>query len=98
LKLGAVKVTYGGEEVYKSLPEDQKNFFQIEKTSDREWSSEREWRIPGDLDLGAISPQDIVIIVADEEEVAVMQSLVANRVESLESFARYFLPDHGLKR
>jgi predicted Rossmann fold nucleotide-binding protein DprA/Smf involved in DNA uptake len=98
LKLGAVKVTYGGEEVYKSLPDDQKNFFQIEKTSDREWSSEREWRIRGDLDLGAISTQDIVIIVADEEEVAVMQSLVANRVESLESFARYFLPDHSLKR
>ncbi len=61
-KLGAVPVTYGKPHNRQRLAPDQRYRFQsIGKTYD--WTTEREWRVQGDLDLSDCGRRDVRIFV-----------------------------------
>ena len=72
LDLGAAPVLYGDEEVWSQLPQDQRFRFQLHRPPRTDWSGEKEWRLSGDLDLAALSPSDIKVIVPTEEEAALI--------------------------
>ncbi len=68
LSKGARKVTYIGEDGFKSLQEESRVFFQLFSCSSLNWFEEKEWRIVNDLDFSAIDPSDWYVIVPDEED------------------------------
>jgi len=63
VELGAVPVIYGGEETWKALPDREKFRFQYHHPPVTDWSLEKEWRLPGDLDLSQI-PADRIRVIA----------------------------------
>jgi len=73
LKLGARKVIYGDEEVYRNLPEDSRHLFQVERPNRQDWSGEKEWRVLGDLSLRVIDPEEVTIIVENEGECSIVR-------------------------
>lgn len=64
-RLGMQKVVYGDAQTQRDLPADQKFRFQA-SGSTHDWSTEREWRSPSDVDLSALDPSQILIFVPDE--------------------------------
>jgi len=75
---GAQKVTYGaGVQHVEPL-----HFFRP-ITPEKDWSTEVEWRLPGDLDLGKIRDQDAIIWVQSRSQVSEMQKLSPFPVRSL---------------
>jgi hypothetical protein len=71
-RLGARPVIYGDEADYKQLADQDKPYFQprgIKNTrNDQDWSSEREWRLLGDMDFLEIDQESIVVFVATQTE------------------------------
>ncbi len=69
---GARPAVYGDSEQYESLSPQQQPFFQRRSTSDatRDWSTEREWRHVGDVDLGNAGPEDVFVFVRTADEAA----------------------------
>jgi hypothetical protein len=76
---GARPVQYGDDETWATMPASERPFFQQRQTRSRrgtrliDWSQEREWRVPGDLDLSAAGTHDVVLFVstmADAEQLA----------------------------
>lgn len=68
MKLGARPVQYLNGEQLKAdevSPFDQPRF---DRTGKIDWSNEKEWRSPGDLDLSQIACCDIQVFVDDETE------------------------------
>lgn len=65
---GARRVIYGGEEIFRKLPDPDKPFFQLIKQKGHEWSVEKEWRVAGDLDLLDVPRSHVVVIVPTREE------------------------------
>lgn len=63
---GARAVRYGDESFWQSMSEEDRPFFQIDSEATViDWSVEREWRHPGDLDLTELSPGDALLFVPD---------------------------------
>lgn len=66
-KLGAHPVIYGDDAAREALPIHERHWFQPRlsrtRTGEIDWSSEREWRLPGDLRLEWLGPQDVVVFV-----------------------------------
>ena len=59
---------YGDNSRWESLPEVDRPFFQLAVgESGIDWSVEREWRHPGDLDLTTLTPDDALVFVPDFE-------------------------------
>ncbi|MFH1091258.1 MAG: hypothetical protein V1742_06785, partial [Pseudomonadota bacterium] len=61
--LGAEPVIYGNEEVWQTLPREQRFRFQFNRPGAFDWSKEKEWRVGRDLDLTKIPKSEIKIIV-----------------------------------
>jgi hypothetical protein len=81
-ELGARPVVYGTEEVLRKMPEDEKYLFQIRKSDQKDWTAEKEWRLPGDLLLTWIRHEDLVVIVPDPEEAKIIQANFGYNVAS----------------
>jgi len=72
VKLGAARVIYGGQDDWKNLSKDEKYRFQYHHPPETDWSVEKEWRLPGDLDLSLLSPDRIKVIVPSQREAELM--------------------------
>lgn len=70
-KRGARPVVYGTEQDWKQLPEESRTFFQMEKSKSGniDWQQEREWRLPGDLNLAQIPRNRAIVFVDSESDV-----------------------------
>ncbi|MBW2090806.1 MAG: hypothetical protein JRI34_01615 [Deltaproteobacteria bacterium] len=68
VKVGVRPAIYCGEEEWEGLPENQKYRFQLHQPPDTDWTMEKEWRLPGDLDLKTISSKYIRIILPSLQE------------------------------
>ncbi|MEE9515990.1 MAG: DNA-processing protein DprA [Candidatus Adiutricales bacterium] len=62
-EIGLARVIYGNEDVWKNLVPDHRYRFQLHEPPKTDWSKEMEWRLSGDLDLRAISPEFVRVIV-----------------------------------
>ncbi|MCU0958755.1 MAG: hypothetical protein MUF48_01505 [Pirellulaceae bacterium] len=68
---GARPVVYGDESCWRQLPDEQRPFFQRRLSGQRseiDWSREREWRHPGDVDLAELGADDAFVFVPGREE------------------------------
>lgn len=71
---GIKPVIYGDDDVWSSLPNSDRPFFQLKTTRSRrgaktiDWTQEVEWRIPNDLDLSKASSEDVLLFVPTEDE------------------------------
>jgi hypothetical protein len=61
-RMGARPVHYGSESEWSRVPAVDRPFFHINDpgTTRTDWSSEKEWRLIGDLDLRAIGTDDVI--------------------------------------
>lgn len=66
--LGARRVIYGHEDIFRSLSVRDKHFFQLTKPGGYDWTAEKEWRLLGDLDLSEIPRSHIAAVVPTLEE------------------------------
>jgi hypothetical protein len=65
---GAQAVRYGDQELWESLSDEQRPFFQKRTTLTRnghliDWSAEREWRHRGDMALDEVPPESALVFV-----------------------------------
>ncbi len=67
-ELGIRPVVYAPEEDYRTLPPEERYLFQVHRPPRTDWSNEKEWRLKGDLSLDLLSPRDLVLLVAKEQE------------------------------
>ena len=71
---GARPVVYGDDATWNELPEGERPWFQKRYTETSsgmiDWSEEREWRFPGDVDLNRIGPDDVFLFCPDAEAAA----------------------------
>ncbi len=65
-KLGGKPVDYGTASERDQLPGEEKPWFVVVNSDSTDWSSEREWRVAGDVDLRQLGPDDAVVFVPDE--------------------------------
>lgn len=72
LRLGVRPVIYGDESTRAALPASEQHLFQPRVSSTRtgaiDWSSEQEWRLPGDLRLEWLGPDDVLVFVRSAED------------------------------
>ena len=66
--MGSRKVLYGHDYQYRFCREEDKPYFQAYERDSYDWRSEREWRIPGDLDLRKLGAEEVTVIVKSLEE------------------------------
>ena len=71
--VGATPVIYGDEDEWKSLPNESRYRFQPKQSMTRsgktiDWTSEREFRFPGDVDLERVGIDDAFVFVPTIEE------------------------------
>ena len=72
---GARPVRYATDDVYRSMPADDRAFFQVESSSSRggtkiDWTVEQEWRHVGDVDLGDLPDDRAVVFVPSATDAA----------------------------
>ena len=65
LDKGLKKVIYGSDADFKTVPRDSKAFFQLSSSSCNDWTTEKEWRVLGDLDFERMNPSDWLVITPD---------------------------------
>lgn len=80
---GVRPVTYGTETTWQTLSDTDRPYFQSNgevassssatRSSDVDWSVEREWRIPGDLDLSAFTCDELFFFVPRFEDAKILQ-------------------------
>ena len=75
LKTGARRVCYGSAEEGKRLPVMEKLYFQTVTSDKSDWKSEKEIRLAGDLDLAALRPENVRVIVRTSKEIGTLQEL-----------------------
>ncbi|MFH0883306.1 MAG: hypothetical protein V2A56_10000 [bacterium] len=68
LKCGARRVRYGSADEAKKLPVTERLYFQTVSSEKADWRTENEIRLEGDLDLSALKPEDVRVIVRSEKE------------------------------
>ncbi len=74
--MGARPVTYGTENTFGQLPDDEKYLFQISRVGKYDWSVEKEWRMIGDLNIRELAICDWVAILPTECEAHKMMRLM----------------------
>ena len=67
IHMGARQVQYVTKSTMNALSIDEQRFCQPAKEAEngRDWSSEEEWRLPGDLRLSKLTPSDAFLFVGD---------------------------------
>jgi hypothetical protein len=93
LSKGARKVTYIGEDGFRSLQEESRVFFQLFSCSSLNWFEEKEWRIVNDLDFSTIDPSDWYIIVPDEEDARNLVNQIGS--DEIRVFVTHYGPEKG---
>lgn len=73
-ELGARPVVYGDEQQYHCLPEGDRAYFQPEDER-RRWSPEKEWRLPGNLELANLPVSALSLFVRSFSEAQMMARL-----------------------
>ncbi len=75
--LGARPVIYGDDDVWSELPEGERLWFQQQfshtPSGTIDWSIEREWRFPGDVDLTRFRPDEAFLFCPGKAEAAALQ-------------------------
>jgi len=72
-KLSVKPVIYAAKDEFYRLPVEERYRFQLHLPPKIDWSKEKEYRIIGDIDLNNFSTQDIMIIVANKNEAAIIR-------------------------
>jgi hypothetical protein len=79
--VGARPVQYGNDELWESLPRDDRPFFQLRRTrrSDGtepiDWAVEDEWRVVGDIDLSPLPADAALLFVSTEADALEMAAI-----------------------
>ena len=66
--IGIRPVIYDSPERYYKLADEDKPFYQNPGEKGGEWEPENEWRYRGNLDLSAIPPQNILLLVRNKND------------------------------
>lgn len=78
-QIGARPVIYGDDVTWSQLPEGERLWFQQRFSNSPagtiDWSIEREWRFPGDVDLAQFAPEDVFLFCPGNSEAAVLQKV-----------------------
>lgn len=80
LELGGREVQYGTDESYAQLAADDRPFFQpavgkSKSSAPIDWTKESEWRVLGDINLGQLSMNDVILFVSDVQSARRLQSV-----------------------
>jgi len=75
IKIGIRPVCYGDSHDYSSLPPDERPFFQSRGRKGVDWSEEKEWRHPGDINLTKIALEDIKFLTWRKSEADLIQAM-----------------------
>jgi hypothetical protein len=70
--LNVQPVRYGDEAAFRALSEKEKHLFQLQREQGEAWSVEKEWRVLGDVNLGRIPADDLLVVVALVDEARVI--------------------------
>jgi hypothetical protein len=70
--LGARPVIYAVEEAFDDLSDDLKYLFQLQHTDGKQWSSEKEWRMRGDVRLADFDQNAFFVIVRTAAEAEIV--------------------------
>jgi hypothetical protein len=71
---GAKPVIYGNDDLWTSLADSDRAFFQLKTTRSRrgakaiDWSQEAEWRVPHDVDLSEAGRDNVLLFVPTQAE------------------------------
>lgn len=76
-RMGIRKAIYGDSGLHKSLPVENRAYFQSVGGKDTDWTIEREWRAAGDIDLTSVPPGDIIYFVWKKTEVGELREIVS---------------------
>jgi len=68
IELGIRPVIYGQADDYKAMSDADKPYFQNRGEKNVDWSYEKEWRHPGDMDLTKLSPEQLIYVVWNSED------------------------------
>jgi hypothetical protein len=71
-KLGVKPVVYGASRFYERLPRDDRFRFQLHEPPRCSWKNEREWRLPGDLELKGVAVSDVFAFVPTASDAEAM--------------------------
>lgn len=76
-QFGARPVYYGSDQDWENLPEAERPFFQLRFTRRSsaariDWADEREWRLPGTLDLRRVPADHAVLFVPSRDEALIL--------------------------
>ena len=78
-KIGARPVIYGDDVTWSQVPEGERLWFQQQfshtPSGTIDWSIEREWRFPGDVDLTRFRPDEAFLFCPDNVDAAVLRTL-----------------------
>ena len=68
VKRGAREVVYGDDKLWQEMSTEDRPFFQKSTSDSIDWTVEKEWRVPGDLDLAEVPTDGAVVFVPNESE------------------------------
>ncbi|MEM7783374.1 MAG: hypothetical protein AAF623_08490 [Planctomycetota bacterium] len=76
-KEGAKPVIYGNEITFNRLSDSDRPFYQpaTNRSGNLDWSSEREWRLAGSLDLSKVPIEDAFLFVAKDQDAEILEGL-----------------------
>lgn len=92
--LGGRAVIYGDEATWQALPEGERPWFQLGQSQIStasetiDWTSEREWRLPCELNLRNVSADDMFVFCATDAEATNLRYICDWRVVSIEQLKR----------
>jgi hypothetical protein len=88
-QLGARPVIYGDDDAWSQLPEGERRWFQQQfshtPSGTIDWSIEREWRFPGNVDLTRFRPDDAFLFCPGNAEAAALQELTNWPIHTVET-------------
>ena len=82
-RLGIRPVRYGTPDIYSTLDDDTKPYFQNVGSRNRQWRLENEWRRPGDFSLREIPEKNLTVIVSTPDEVEIIKRHTGLRAVSI---------------
>ncbi len=85
IEMGARPVQYADLSDFEHLSEGDRWLFQVAKTRDNDWSTEREWRIPGDVNLNLFTEDELIVLVRSRSEIPQIEEAFKIRTISLTS-------------
>ncbi|MGO8821400.1 MAG: hypothetical protein ACLQO6_09285 [Desulfomonilaceae bacterium] len=88
LDKGVKRVIYGSDADITMAPRDAKAFFQLSSSGCNDWTTEKEWRMLGDLEFKHMNPSDWFVITPDIQGAQKLADSV--RISSLRMYVSNF--------